>query len=71
MLLFTLIEGKTGLDLANSLVNIGIVAIPGEAISSTTPDGINPGKNYIRLALVPTMEEIQTAARRIIEEFKI
>ena len=64
-------EGKTGLDLANALVNIGIVAIPGEAISATTTDGINPGKNYVRLALVPTMEEVQTAANRIIEDFKI
>lgn len=64
-------DGKTGLDLANALVNIGIVAIPGEAISSTTADGMNPGKNYVRMALVPTMEEIQTAASRIIEQFKI
>jgi LL-diaminopimelate aminotransferase len=64
-------EGKTGLDLANALVDIGIVAIPGEAISATTTEGINPGKNYVRMALVPTMEEIQTAANRIIEQLKI
>lgn len=63
--------GKTGLDLANALVDIGIVAIPGEAISSATADGKNPGKNYVRLALVPTIDEIKTAATRIIEQLKI
>jgi LL-diaminopimelate aminotransferase len=64
-------EGKTGLDLANALVNIGIVAIPGEAISATTSDGTNPGKNYVRLALVPTLEEIRTASTRIVEQLSI
>ncbi len=64
-------KGKTGVDLANALVEIGIVAIPGEAISATTVDGINPGKNYVRLALVPTIEEIQTASNRIVEQFKM
>lgn len=64
-------KGKTGLDLANALVDIGIVTIPGESISAVTSDGTNPGKNYIRLALVPTMEEIEEAAVRIKEKLKI
>lgn len=64
-------EGKTGSDLANALVNLGIVTIPGEAISSTTLDGSNPGRDYVRLALVPTMEEVKTAAHRIVKELKI
>lgn len=58
-------EGKTGEDLANALVNIGIVAIPGAAISSPSEDGTNPGENFVRLALVPTMQEIEQAASRI------
>lgn len=64
-------QGKTGVDLANALVNIGIVAIPGDAISTTTSDGINPGRNYVRLALVPTMEEIREAAIRIKDKLEI
>lgn len=60
-------EGQTGADLANLLADAGIVAIPGEAISKETQGGINPGKDYVRLALVPTTEEIQEAAKRIKE----
>ncbi|MCB0271744.1 MAG: aminotransferase class I/II-fold pyridoxal phosphate-dependent enzyme [Bdellovibrionales bacterium] len=61
-------QGKTGEDLANSLVDIGIVVIPGAAISDATASGINPGQNYVRLALVPTLDEIKEAAKRIAEE---
>ncbi|MEZ4818430.1 MAG: aminotransferase class I/II-fold pyridoxal phosphate-dependent enzyme [Bdellovibrionota bacterium] len=64
-------EGKSGEDLANALVDIGIVAIPGAAISHPTDEGINPGEQFIRLALVPTMEEIMEAADRIVHRLTI
>lgn len=57
-------QGKTGEDLANALVELGIVAIPGSAISDTA-HGVDPGKDHIRLALVPTMDEIVEAQKRI------
>ena len=42
----------------------GIIVTPGELISDTV-NGFNPGKNFIRFALVPTIEDIKEAAVRI------
>ncbi len=47
---------------------IGIVVTPGEWISDECEykgQKINPGKNYIRFALVPTIEECNLAAEKI------
>ncbi len=44
---------------------IGIVVTPGSLISDTCEGGVNPGKGYVRFALMPTMEEIKEAARRL------
>lgn len=44
---------------------IGIVVTPGSLISDTCEGGVNPGKGYVRFALMPTLEEIQEAARRL------
>jgi len=52
------------MEFAAKLVDIGIVVTPGELISDTI-DNINPGKNFVRFALVPTMDDIKEAAARI------
>lgn len=44
---------------------IGIVVTPGSLISDTCEGGVNPGKGYVRFALMPKMEEIEEAARRL------
>ncbi len=41
-----------------------ITVLPGSYLSRPTPNG-NPGKNYIRMALVATLEECVDAAERI------
>ncbi|NVM54711.1 MAG: aminotransferase class I/II-fold pyridoxal phosphate-dependent enzyme [Candidatus Helarchaeota archaeon] len=47
---------------------IAIVCTPGAWISIEA-NGINPGENYVRFALVPTIEEIKHAAERLVENF--
>ncbi|MFH1654523.1 MAG: aminotransferase class I/II-fold pyridoxal phosphate-dependent enzyme [Pseudomonadota bacterium] len=64
-------KGMTGVELAEKLLNLGIVVTPGEWISNPTTDGLNPGKNFVRFALVPTMAEIQKAADRIKKDLKL
>jgi len=59
------LKGQTGEELAQTFLDLGIVVTPGGWISDETAGGVNPGKDYVRLALVPTMEEIQEAAERI------
>ena len=47
---------------------IGIVVTPGEWLSDECDykgQKINPGKNYIRFALVPSIEECHQAAEKI------
>ena len=48
---------------------IAVVTTPGEWIS-THFNGFNPGKNHVRFALVPTIEETKEAADRIMEHLK-
>ncbi len=48
---------------------IAIVVTPGVLISTTIND-FNPGNNYVRFALVPTLDETKEAARRIIGYLK-
>lgn len=55
---------------AKALVELGIVVTPGQLISDEA-DGINPGQNFVRFALVTPIEEITEAAARIKEHFKI
>ena len=43
----------------------GIVVTPGSMLTETI-DGVNAGKNYIRLALVPTATDCKIAAEKII-----
>ncbi len=45
---------------------IGIVVTPGSLISDVCEGGVNPGKGYVRFALVPTIEEVREAAKRLL-----
>ena len=49
---------------AEKLIELGIIVTPGQLISDEA-DGINPGTNFVRFALVPTIEETEEAAERI------
>ncbi|MHA1266407.1 MAG: aminotransferase class I/II-fold pyridoxal phosphate-dependent enzyme [Candidatus Helarchaeota archaeon] len=64
-------EGLTSLDFVKKLLDkkIAIVATPGAWIS-TEAHGVNPGENYIRFALVPTIEEIRQAVERLITNYQ-
>jgi LL-diaminopimelate aminotransferase len=58
--------GMTSVEFAKRLLDpeVAIVVTPGSWLSSRT-DGSDPGEGYVRLALVPTVEECEEAARRI------
>ncbi|MCH9753638.1 MAG: aminotransferase class I/II-fold pyridoxal phosphate-dependent enzyme [Alphaproteobacteria bacterium] len=56
-------------EFALKLIDGGIVVTPGSMISDTA-DGVNPGKGFVRFALVPTKEEVQKAAN-IIKDLKL
>jgi len=64
-------EGTNSIEFAKRLLqkDIAIVATPGSLISSNA-NGMNPGESYVRLALVPSIEETKEAARRIMEHLK-
>lgn len=57
--------GMTGLELAQKFLKLGIVVTPGEWISDSTESGVNPGKEYVRIALVPPVGKVQEAVERI------
>ncbi len=59
-------EGMNSVDFAKRLLQkeIAVVVTPGEWISKTF-NGLNPGNDFVRFALVPTLEETKEAARRI------
>ncbi len=48
---------------------IAVVVTPGAWIS-TKFNGLNPGENYVRFALVPTLEETKEAAEKITRHLK-
>ncbi|MCR4325699.1 MAG: aminotransferase class I/II-fold pyridoxal phosphate-dependent enzyme [Patescibacteria group bacterium] len=45
--------------------SIAIVVTPGSLISDTCDGGLNPGKGYVRFALMPSLEEVREAAKRL------
>lgn len=59
-------EGLTSVQFAEKLLDpkIAVLTTPGSWISERTKDG-NPGEGFIRLALVPTVEECEKAAAKI------
>ncbi|MCK5177566.1 MAG: aminotransferase class I/II-fold pyridoxal phosphate-dependent enzyme [Candidatus Aenigmarchaeota archaeon] len=59
-------KNKTGAEFAKQLLEeCGILVSPGE-IFAVSNDGINPGNDYVRVALVPSIEKTKEAAKRII-----
>jgi LL-diaminopimelate aminotransferase len=62
-------EGVTAVEFAKRLLDpeVALVVTPGTWLSSRAagPDAGDPGEGYVRLALVPTLEECEEAARRI------
>jgi N-succinyldiaminopimelate aminotransferase len=44
-----------------------VTVLPGSYLSRTDAQGVNPGKNRVRIALVPSLEECVDAAERIRE----
>ncbi len=63
-------SGMTSLSFASLLTDMGIVVTPGEVIAKEA-NGSNPGKDFVRMALVATKEEVNEAAKRISESLKI
>lgn len=63
------VSGGVGADIefAKKLLDpsIAIVVTPGSLISDECEGGINPGKGYVRFALVPAVSEIREAAERL------
>jgi LL-diaminopimelate aminotransferase len=59
-------EGYTSLMIAKKLLQkeVAVVTTPGNWLSQEF-QGVNPGEGYIRLALVPSLEEVKEAAERI------
>jgi len=59
-------SGMSAVEFAKRLLapEIAIVATPGTWLSSPQ-DGVDPGEGRVRLALVPTIEECDEAARRL------
>lgn len=57
----------SSIDFAKELLSkeIAVVVTPGAWISDVDKDGFNPGENYVRFALVPSLEEVKEAAKRI------
>lgn len=64
-------EGFDSVSFAERLLqpDIAVVVTPGTLISEETPCG-NPGEGFVRLALVPSLEECELAAARIREYLK-
>lgn len=60
-------EGMDGLELARRLLeeDVAVATMPGAWLAEPLADGRNPGERYIRLALVPNLEETRAAAGRI------
>ena len=64
-------KNMNSFDFAKKLLQkeIAVVVTPGAWIS-TTFNGMNPGNDYVRFALVPTLEETKEAAERIKRHLK-
>ncbi|MDO9399739.1 MAG: aminotransferase class I/II-fold pyridoxal phosphate-dependent enzyme [bacterium] len=59
-------KGMTSVKFAEVLLEqCEIVVTPGEAISEIVADETNPGRDFVRFALVPSLERIKEAAERI------
>jgi LL-diaminopimelate aminotransferase len=61
-------EGMSGVDFAQKLLapEIAVVTTPGEWIGDEVAGVANAGAGHVRFALVPSMEETEAAAKRIV-----
>jgi LL-diaminopimelate aminotransferase len=61
-------EKMKGVDVCKKLLDpkYAIVMSPGAWLADTV-DGVNPGEHYVRVALVPTVEECCIAAEKIVD----
>jgi len=59
--------GLSGLETARLLAapDVAVLATPGEWLAEPLEDGRNPGRDYIRFALVPPLDQVEKAARRL------
>ena len=66
-------EGMDSVAFAKRLLehDLAIVATPGSWISEPCEGGMNPGENYVRFALVPSVELCREAAGRIAKNLKV
>lgn len=60
-------KGIDDIEFATKLLHpdIAVAGIPGSLISDTDFLGQNPGKGFIRFALVPSLEDVKNSAERI------
>ncbi len=63
----TVPRGLSSVEFAKRLLEpeVACVATPGSWIGDALADGTNPGEGFVRFALVPGIEEIHEAARRL------
>jgi LL-diaminopimelate aminotransferase len=57
-------KGQKDVDFAMKLIDLGIVVTPGSLISDAV-NGQNPGDRFVRFALVPTLKDVERAAKLI------
>lgn len=57
--------GYNDINFAKKLAEIGIMVTPGSGLANPDHTGYNPGEKYVRIALVPTFEEIEEACERL------
>ncbi len=60
-------KDMTDVEFATKLLgnDVALVVTPGSLISDECDGGVNPGAGYVRFALMPTMEEMEEAAKRL------
>jgi len=65
-------KGLDGVEFASRLLepHIAVVCTPGAALGEPLHDKSNPGKDYVRFALVPKTEDVKEAATRIRQGFQ-
>ncbi|HAE36618.1 MAG: Aminotransferase [Candidatus Nomurabacteria bacterium GW2011_GWF2_35_66] len=65
-------NGINSVEFAKQLLDkdIAIVVTPGAWISDVDKDGFNPGKNFVRFALVPPLKQVKEASERIKKFYK-